>query len=147
MHTGKYAYSHSPDGPEALDSHFASCQSTEKAVESQTPSWTLKWLEHDLGCGPAQEARRGSPQGTAPRRLRNWSGRLGTQLVQLKDQVGAQLRPGADTVSTQIMGMFQRGQGQGDRSLLPLGSPAAGLPTAPTLVAGGLQNPQACIQM
>ena len=96
----------------------------------------LEWLEHDPGCGLAQEARRGSPQGTAPSRLRNWSGRLGTQLVQLKDQVGAQLRPGADTVSTQIMGMFQRGQGQGDRSLSPLGLPAAGLPTAP-LAAGG----------
>lgn len=128
-----------PEGKEALDAHFASCQSVEKAAESLTPSWTVEWLELDPGCGPAQEARRGSPQGFAPSRLRNWSGRLSTQLVQLKDQVGAQLRPGADTVSTQIMGMFQRGQGQGGRSLSPIGSPAAGLPTAP-LAAGGQQT-------
>ena len=147
MHTVRYASSYSPEGKEAHDAHFASCKSIVKAAESHTPSWTVEWLEHDPGCGPAQEARRWSPQGTAPSRLRNWSGRLSTQLGQLKDQVGAQLRPGADTVSTQIMGMFQRGQGHGDRSQLPLGSPAAGPPTAPPLAAGGQQTHQGCFHM
>ncbi len=68
---------------------------------------------------------RASPGAGVPGRLRHWSGRLGTQLGQLREQVGAQLRPGAETVSTQLLGMLQRGQGQAGRLLSPPRAPAA----------------------
>lgn len=47
------------------------------------------------------------------------------KIVLFPCQVGAQLRPGADTVSTQIMGMFQRGQDAAGGILSPPRTPAA----------------------
>jgi len=82
---------------------------------------------------------RASPGAGVPGRLRHWSGRLGTQLGQLREQVGAQLRPGAETVSTQLLGMLQRGQGQAGRLLSPPRAPAAG--AAPGLQAAALTRP------
>ena len=111
---------HVPNFPRGVNRHLKCILRTFKFVTRQQRARLCHGQLSGWGMIRAVRLRRrragGRRRALPPSRLRNWSGRLSTQLGQLKDQVGAQLRPGADTVSTQFMGMFQRGQGQG-RSL------------------------------